>query len=83
MHDDLRMPFGQHKGQPLRAVPVEYLDWLIGAEFFQATRWDPFREQITAHLKGRPEWQALGPDKPAAAEDDGEYVDWKSPDFLK
>ena len=29
-HDDFKLPFGKHKGQTFREVPMEYLDWLIG-----------------------------------------------------
>lgn len=25
---DVKMPFGKHKGKPLRKVPSQYLDWL-------------------------------------------------------
>ena len=27
-HDDDKMPFGKHKGEPLSDVPAAYLNWL-------------------------------------------------------
>lgn len=26
---DTRMPFGKYKGQSLKSLPIEYLEWLI------------------------------------------------------
>lgn len=60
---DTRMPFGLHKGERFRDIPIRYLDWCIG-EFDEG----PLKQKIEAFLLNNPEWNALDTDEP---------VDWK------
>lgn len=34
----MRMPFGKYRGQPLSAIPGDYLAWLLTIELWPATR---------------------------------------------
>lgn len=52
------VPFGKHKGVPFADVPVEYLDWLIGQTWLR----DDLKEDITAHLRTRADWEGLSDD---------------------
>ncbi len=33
----LHMPFGKYQGQPLKAIPKDYVQWLMGNGFFEKT----------------------------------------------
>jgi len=55
------MPFGKHGGKPISDIPVEYLDWLIGEQWF-VTKFYELAEQIERHLEGRVEWQRMDDD---------------------
>jgi len=49
------LPFGKHKGQPLDAVPLKCLDWLLGQEWLFAD----LRESIEVYLSHPPIAQEL------------------------
>lgn len=53
---DIVMPLGQHKGQRLSEIPVEYLDWLIGEHWLRPA----LKRAIEEHLMGRRGWHLLG-----------------------
>lgn len=36
--DETVLPFGAHKGKTLDQVPAEYLDWLVGQDWFKQKR---------------------------------------------
>ena len=45
---DTPMPYGKFQGDPIRSVPREYLDWLVGT----APRGkDAFKDRLTAYLR--------------------------------
>ena len=50
------MPFGEHEGERLSQIDVEYLDWLIGQD-----KWlhPDLRKEIEDHLETRPEWRSM------------------------
>ncbi len=60
MGDDIDpiIPFGMHKGNYASNIDVEYLDWLIGQEWF-CEGFAELEKRIVAHLRTRPEWQNL------------------------
>lgn len=44
------MPFGKHKGMRMEEVPLDYLDWLLGQEWFTSKQ-DGFHLKVAAYLK--------------------------------
>ena len=46
MFERTEMPYGIHAGQPIARVPLEYLDWLIGAQ-------DEFKSQVRRYLANK------------------------------
>jgi uncharacterized protein (DUF3820 family) len=58
MHGDYTLSFGKHKGKPLREVPVNYLDWLIGQEWLDSRLKRIITEHLETERKG--EWESLG-----------------------
>ncbi len=47
-------PFGKHRGEKLKDIPVGYLDWALGIELR-----DDLRNAIKAYLKTQAEWDAM------------------------
>lgn len=47
MTDDTSMPFGKHKGKPMRQVPMNYLSWLSEQDWLE--KW----EDLDAYIKGK------------------------------
>jgi len=58
MTEETKMPFGKHKGLPLSEVPVKYLDWLIGQDWF-CKKFGDLKEEITEFLEGEKEWKDM------------------------
>ena len=59
MSNDPIIPFGKYKGEYASDVPVEYLDWLLGQEWF-VEKFEFICNDIERHLKeSRPEWKNL------------------------
>lgn len=52
------IPFGKYKGNYASDIPVEYLDWLIGQDWF-VDKFAELCEEVTLHLKNRPDWQSM------------------------
>ena len=53
------IPFGKHKGNYASDIDVEYLDWLIGQDWF-VEKFADLEEEVAKHLQSRPEWQNMG-----------------------
>ena len=53
--EDYKMPFGKHKGQPLKEIPIAYLDWCLGIDLLKSTR-----ENIKAYLATQAEYDQMG-----------------------
>jgi len=52
------MPFGKYKGEPLSAIPTNYLDWVLGLDdLFVDTR-----VAILKHLRTRADWHGMDDD---------------------
>jgi uncharacterized protein (DUF3820 family) len=54
-HPEIIMPFGKHKGTEIGDIPKNYLDWLIGQEWFQGD----LRQSIADHLNARRDWEQM------------------------
>jgi len=46
------MPFGKYKGKAISECPIDYLDWLIGQDWLDAS----LKEEIEEYLESCPEW---------------------------
>ncbi len=53
-----KMPFGKHKGLAISECPINYLDWLIGEEWFEA-QFPDLKEAVEDFLNDSPEWQRM------------------------
>jgi hypothetical protein len=58
---NVRLPFGKHRGEQIRNVPVGYLDWVLGVDL---TGYPNLEDNIKAYLKTQAEY-------------DKEPKDWK------
>jgi Putative quorum-sensing-regulated virulence factor len=47
-------PFGKHKGERLRDIPIHYLDWALGIDLR-----DDLRAAVQAYLKTQAEYDQL------------------------
>jgi hypothetical protein len=59
------MPFGKHRGAPLRDLPNDYLDWLLGLDDLR----EPFRSRVEAEANRRRGYRE--PERPMAGPVDG------------
>lgn len=53
-HGETKFPFGKHRGEKLKDIPVGYLDWALGIELR-----DDLRTAIQEFLKTQAEWDAM------------------------
>jgi hypothetical protein len=74
--DDTPMPFGQHKGKPMRDVPADHLLWLLNQP------WIGERKQLHAYLVENR--SALEEQAATKASNDGSIEDMDTyDDYLK
>jgi uncharacterized protein (DUF3820 family) len=52
------IPFGKHKGKHASEIEVEYLDWLLGQDWF-IDKFTKISEEVLQHLKTRQDWKNL------------------------
>ena len=52
-HGRAVMPFGKHKGEEVRELPVTYLCWLGSSEIIVSPKWHFLRESVDAELRHR------------------------------
>ena len=58
MPEETKMPFDKHKGLPLSDLPVKYLDWLIGQNWF-VEKFGDLKTEIEEYLENDAEWQRM------------------------
>ena len=56
--DEVTMPFGKYKDEPISECPINYLDWLIGQDWMEDSFPD-LKEEIENYLRGNAEWQRM------------------------
>lgn len=49
LSDDDPMPFGEHRGKPMQAVPSEYLDYIAGQAWI--SKWPAVEDYIRRSRK--------------------------------
>jgi uncharacterized protein (DUF3820 family) len=50
--DDMTMPFGEHNGEDIREIYSDYLEWLLGENWF-ALKFDALRQRIEEEMETR------------------------------
>lgn len=51
-YQDIKIPFGKHKGELLADIPNSYLNWLLDQEFFE-TKFKPIWEMAKQEIAYR------------------------------
>ncbi|MHC4569512.1 MAG: putative quorum-sensing-regulated virulence factor [Planctomycetota bacterium] len=53
---EVEIPFGKHRGEAIKDIPIKYLDWLLGQDWF-VEKFDDLAEEVKEFLENEAGWQ--------------------------